>query len=322
MDYKAAKIIVDEQDKMIVRLYKTDKPTLKKVGNEVDGDFGKVFLERDLNDWELSADKFETHPKQKSKFIDLAQYNYIGNLGHLHESYDKDIKEGIEVPVKRIGLKHFVDYGKPNSPEVEIISTTPRMMFSKVKAVSDGYEWETMTNRISTYAVLTEEIKEKEKENIKSDNNNSPLDILYNELKERLKYLEEGKQNNFTDAKINEVSLCIVRVQQLLLEQIGKPEVRPAVKWFAEQMEAKLKANDHKGGWKDCDIKWLYGRLKEETKEFEQLFNERMWSKQGRSASENVSLYDTSNEALIKELADIGNFAMMLSDQFGKNYGK
>ena len=25
--------------------------------------------------------------------------------------------------------------------------------------------------------------------------------------------------------------------------------VRPEVLWFAQQMEAKLKANDHKGGW-------------------------------------------------------------------------
>src|ERR1035437_1393282 len=301
MDYKVAKII-EEQGKLVVRLYKTDKPTLKKVGNDVDGDFGKVFLEIDLKDWEFSADKFEIHPKHKDWFIDLAQYNYIGNLGHLHENYDKDIKNGIEVSVKRIEVKHFVDYGKPHSPEVEILYTTPEKMFSKVKAVSDGYEWEVMSNRISTYAVLTEEIKVKE--NIKSDNN-SPLDILHDELKERLKYLESAlPRNELISSRIKEVRLSLLRVQQLLLEQIGKPEVRPAVKWFAEQMEAKLKANDHKGGWKNCTLQYLSMRLTQERKELYDAIKNRDGSFFGDSHTD---------EEIIKECADIANFSLMIS---------
>jgi hypothetical protein len=44
-------------------------------------------------------------------------------------------------------------------------------------------------------------------------------------------------------------------------------ELRPEVQAFAEQMELKLMANDHKGGWKDCNLAYLYGCLGEELAE-------------------------------------------------------
>jgi len=97
---------------------------------------------------------------------------------------------------------------------------------------------------------------------------------------------------------------------------------RDAVNWFAEKMEEKLKENDHKGGWYKCEVEWLFKRLKQECDEFENLYNQRLWSMQGRSASENISLRDVSDEAMVKECCDISNFSMMIADKFGKNFGK
>jgi NTP pyrophosphatase (non-canonical NTP hydrolase) len=77
--------------------------------------------------------------------------------------------------------------------------------------------------------------------------------------------------------------------------------VRESVKWFSEQMESKLKENDKKGGWDNCNIYWLIGRLKEETNE---LLNA-------------VDLHrdlGASKENIIKESADVANFAMMIAD--------
>lgn len=77
--------------------------------------------------------------------------------------------------------------------------------------------------------------------------------------------------------------------------------VRPPVQWFAGQMEAKLRANDHKGGWSDCNFRWLYQRLLEEVHEvwieYNQLDQQPKW------------------ENVIKECADVANFAMMIADK-------
>jgi len=70
-------------------------------------------------------------------------------------------------------------------------------------------------------------------------------------------------------------------------------EVREPVKWFAEQMEQQLKANDHKGGWEGCTFYYLEKRLNEEVKE----------------------LVDaTKFEDVIREVTDVANFAMMIAD--------
>lgn len=73
---------------------------------------------------------------------------------------------------------------------------------------------------------------------------------------------------------------------------------RPSVKWFAEQMERKLSANDHKGQWQSCDAMWLLRRLKEETTELEEALLQ--------------AKFDAHE--LINEAADIANFAMMIAD--------
>lgn len=82
------------------------------------------------------------------------------------------------------------------------------------------------------------------------------------------------------------------------------PAPRPAVIWFADKMEAKLKANDHKGYWGKCELQYLSMRLTQERKE----------------------LYDAieskDSDRIISECADVANFSMMIADRFGNNYGK
>lgn len=90
--------------------------------------------------------------------------------------------------------------------------------------------------------------------------------------------------------------------------------VRPEVQWFAIEMEKKLALNDHKTGWKDCEVDMLISRLEEETQELK----DEWWKRKndfGRSAGEGF-MFTSSNEDLIKECADIANFAMMVADLF------
>lgn len=79
--------------------------------------------------------------------------------------------------------------------------------------------------------------------------------------------------------------------------------VRPAVKWYAERMEETLRRNDHKGGWKRCDLQYLSMRLTQERKEL----------------SDAIASKDP--ERIINETTDISNFALMIADKFGNNYG-
>jgi len=80
--------------------------------------------------------------------------------------------------------------------------------------------------------------------------------------------------------------------------KFGLTEIREPVKWFAQQMEQQLKANDHKGGWDNCSMQYLLERLEEETHELTACSNE---------------------EQVIQECADIANFAMMIADQARKS---
>ncbi len=75
-------------------------------------------------------------------------------------------------------------------------------------------------------------------------------------------------------------------------------DVRPEVAWFAEQMEKRLRANDHKGGWKHEHLFWLLGKLMEEV---------------GEVADCIVNRHGTK-AAIISEAADVGNLALMIAD--------
>jgi len=95
-----------------------------------------------------------------------------------------------------------------------------------------------------------------------------------------------------------------------------RERVRPEVWQFALLMEKKLKENDHKKSWKKCKILYLIERLKEEVKELEDCF----WIEDSRSDFINIGedfmiKGKYSEEDVIKECADVSNFAMMIAWQ-------
>jgi len=73
--------------------------------------------------------------------------------------------------------------------------------------------------------------------------------------------------------------------------------MRPPLAWFANEMERQLEANDHKTGWKDCHLKQLLRRLKQEVGELERAI-------------------EKANPDVVEEAADVANFAMMIADNF------
>jgi NTP pyrophosphatase (non-canonical NTP hydrolase) len=81
----------------------------------------------------------------------------------------------------------------------------------------------------------------------------------------------------------------------------------PLVLWFAEEMEKKLALNRHKGGpaaWRKDDPFDLASRVRRETDEL--VVAMRDWLKHGDN---------TTTGDIIKEAADVANFAMMIADQ-------
>lgn len=76
--------------------------------------------------------------------------------------------------------------------------------------------------------------------------------------------------------------------------------IRSEVQWFATEMEKQLKANDHKGGWKDCDPWDLLNRADEELMELRDAVFK---GEHGGGA-----------DRIIHEAADVANFCMMIAD--------
>jgi len=70
------------------------------------------------------------------------------------------------------------------------------------------------------------------------------------------------------------------------------------VEWFREQMLQKLQENSHKSGWKDIPLCDLLSLLRMEVLELE----------------EELSREEINANALIRECADVANFAMMIAD--------
>lgn len=77
--------------------------------------------------------------------------------------------------------------------------------------------------------------------------------------------------------------------------------VRPVVQWFAAHMEAKLRANDHKGGWSTETSFALAARIFDE------------WRELGRALSL-WSINATDVTTVVAECADVAAFAMMVAD--------
>lgn len=76
--------------------------------------------------------------------------------------------------------------------------------------------------------------------------------------------------------------------------------IRREVEEFAEAMELELMKHDDRPGWKECDVQWLLKRLREETDELEATLKD-------KNPNGKIS-------RIKEEAADVGNFAMMISD--------
>jgi NTP pyrophosphatase (non-canonical NTP hydrolase) len=76
------------------------------------------------------------------------------------------------------------------------------------------------------------------------------------------------------------------------------------VEAFAEAIEERLQANDHKGGWVSCPPAYLLKRLRQEVKELAAVCTHRRYSR-------------APKEQVIHEAADVAAFAMMLADNVG-----
>lgn len=92
------------------------------------------------------------------------------------------------------------------------------------------------------------------------------------------------------------------------------PEWRPEVVAFANLMEAKLRENDHKGGWKTEDAEDLFGRLGAECVELSEAIG--LWRIQDDWRSAALHL-PACRKNVAREAADVANFAMMIADVCG-----
>ena len=77
-------------------------------------------------------------------------------------------------------------------------------------------------------------------------------------------------------------------------------EMRPEVRAFAALMERELRANDHKGGWRDCTMEYLFDKLAEEYIEFLQ------------------AVVRKDKPGTASEGADLANIVMMICDVLGQ----
>lgn len=100
------------------------------------------------------------------------------------------------------------------------------------------------------------------------------------------------------------VSDAAVLIQQAIDAETARLReaggIRPEVMAFARLMEAKLRANDHKGGWRYDSPGELFDRLREEVDELQDV------------------LIGQADPAVVgDEAADVANFALMLADVKG-----
>jgi NTP pyrophosphatase (non-canonical NTP hydrolase) len=80
-------------------------------------------------------------------------------------------------------------------------------------------------------------------------------------------------------------------------------KIRAEVAVFAERMEQRLVANEHKGGWEDNTVWELLGRVREELQELECALHDYSGHRRAGSVDEVRS-----------EAADVANFLMMITD--------
>ncbi|MGG3454219.1 hypothetical protein, partial [Paenibacillus rhizolycopersici] len=125
-----------------------------------------------------------------------------------------------------------------------------------------------------------------------------PVDL--DECYEALQRLINREHTLHVPARPDDEDMLLSRALRELKENRERLP-RESVQWFAEQMEAALRHNDHKGGWDNENIYWLWERLKEE-------------------ASELLVAIDATRDLyadplnIVLEAAGVANFAMMIAD--------
>ena len=82
----------------------------------------------------------------------------------------------------------------------------------------------------------------------------------------------------------------------------GSDRQHECVQWFAAHMEKKLRENDHKPGWFRDSHFALLRRLREEVEELAE-----------------ATMAQDSSDQIVKEAADVANFAMMIADNARRN---
>ncbi len=100
-------------------------------------------------------------------------------------------------------------------------------------------------------------------------------------------------------------------------------EVREPLDWFVCEMETQLRANDHKDGWADLTDQQALHRIDEERKELISASQDlrdirKMHRKHGESPHTERAVKFIAKQ-VIKECADVANFAMMLADNTSKD---
>ena len=125
-------------------------------------------------------------------------------------------------------------------------------------------------------------------------------------IKQRLE-----KDYFITKAK-QDITALIAEVERLREGLNGREPLR----WFVEQMEQTLKANDHKGGWETLNPSWLLMRLREETDELHGAMSPSCGCREANCPHVLQDPWHRANmNQVIKEATDVANFAMMIADK-------
>ena len=95
-------------------------------------------------------------------------------------------------------------------------------------------------------------------------------------------------------------------------EKFSVINVRAVVGWFAGHMEEKLRQNDHKGGWDDCTLMWLMGRLRQEVEELTHALTDKVVA---AKMAGNEDIGEDDAMSVIGECADVANFSLMIASK-------
>jgi NTP pyrophosphatase (non-canonical NTP hydrolase) len=93
-------------------------------------------------------------------------------------------------------------------------------------------------------------------------------------------------------------------------------QLRPIVRWFAEQMELKLLENEHKGGWQNDSPEDLMARVFEEAQELRDTHRTADAVCDARDRLLPTETRRARRPLVVSEAADVANMAMMVADHY------